>query len=462
MIIGQTGGYTWDTGSVFAAFEYYERDSLSGSDRDFASWDRRGRGGSDQRSRLASPGNIISGTTRYPLPAGSGEDLAPAQLVAGPPNLFDDGSFADLLPDQERSTFFLDARQDVGPVELWYQGFYTDRDFSERVAPASGQLRVPNTNAFFVAPAALGAATFVNVEYRFLAEDSRPELTGYEEAQQHAVGFGWDIGAKWQLGGYASFSRNDGFQSRGAITNGAALTAALASNNPATAFNPYGDGSSNVQRIPQLVDIIIANRDTSAESSNDDYSLKADGPIFTLPGGEVRLAVGLERHEQTFEQKLVATNVLASGDPTIKNIKNERDFDSYFAEALVPIFSADNATTGLHRLDLSLAVRHDDYSDFGTTTNPKYGLTWGPTESCHAACHLRHLVPRTLAGGHERADPQHLHPEPDRSRLGGPASRAASSTTAGDRRCSPRRPTPCPSAWTGCRRKACCRASARR
>lgn len=380
-VFGQTGGYTWDGGSVFAAFEHYDRGALAGRDRDFATWDRRARGGTDARSTLASPGNIVNGTTRFPLPAGAGTGLTPAQLTAGTANRFDDGAFADLVPSQKRDTAFLDARHDFGAVEIWYQGFFTDRDFEERVAPASGQLRVPNTNAFFVAPAALGAATFVNVEYRFLAEDANPRLVGTERAYQNAAGFGWELGADWNLDGYASLSRNHGFQSRGAITNGAALTAALASNNPAVAFNPFGDGSSNVSRIPSTVDIIVASRDTTGWSTNKDYALKADGPLFALPGGQVRLAIGAERHEQEFKQRLIATNVLASGAATVKNIVNDRSFNSLFAEVYVPLVGAANGVAGVRRLDLSLAGRREDYSDFGTTTTPKVGLTWAPLDA---------------------------------------------------------------------------------
>src|SRR5690606_7975430 len=142
-----------DGGSLFAAFEHYERDRLPASERAYASSDRRARGGSDARSRLASPGNIVSGTTRYPLPPGDGVGLTPADLNAGAPNLYDDTLAGDLLPKQERNTFFVDARHRFGRWDAWYQGWFSDRDFEERVAPASGQLRVPSTNPWFVAPA---------------------------------------------------------------------------------------------------------------------------------------------------------------------------------------------------------------------------------------------------------------------------------------------------------------------
>jgi iron complex outermembrane receptor protein len=381
IVASQNFGLTWDGGSLFAAFEHYARDRLAAADRDFATSDRRARGGSDARSTLASSGNIVDGTTRYALPGGDGVGLTPGDLTAGAPNRYDDVAAADLLPKQERNTFFVDARHQFGEWDLWYQGWFSDRDFDERVAPASGQLRVPNTNPWFVAPAELGSPESVNVEYRFLNEDANPELTGDEKAYQNAVGFGVDLGVEWRLEGYANFSKSNGFQRRGAITNGAALSAALRSSDPATAFNPFGDGSFNVTNNPALVDVIIANRDTDATSETQDFSVKADGPLFDLPAGSVRLAVGVEHHENTFEQTLTATNVLASGAATVKNIENERDNLATFAELYVPIVGSEQGVSGVHSLALSLAGRYEDYSDFGETTNPKVGLTWQPVET---------------------------------------------------------------------------------
>ena len=383
-IASQNLGYTWNGGSLFAAIEHNERDNLPGADRDFASTDRRGRGGSDARSTLASPGNILSGTTRYPLPSTNGIDVAPSQLNAGSANVFDDGSFADLLPDQKRTSLFLSAHQTFGRFDAWYQGWYSRRKFTERVAPASGQLRVPSTNAWFVAPAALGTPSTVTVEYRFLAEDSDPRLTGHENAQQNAVGLTFDAGHDWQIQAYANLSANHGFQRRGAITNGAALTQALASSDPATAFNPFGDGTFNVTNNPGLVDIIIANRDTYGTSTARDYALKADGPLFALPGGLVRFAAGVERHDNEFRQRLDANNVLASGEVTTKRVLNRRHNVAEFAELFVPIVGEPNAVKGVRELSLSLAGRREEYSDFGSTTDPKVGITFRPIESLTA------------------------------------------------------------------------------
>jgi iron complex outermembrane receptor protein len=390
IIASQTYGTGWDGGSLFAAYEHNFRSSLSGADRaEFSSQDRTSRGGTDVRSFLSQPGNICSaaatcgaGATRYPLPNTNGVGLTPAGLPAGPGNRFDEGTFADLLPEQNRDTIFADIRQELGAFEFWYQGFYTRRQFEELVAPASGSLTVPNTNPWYVQPTGItmpGSGTpRVTVEYRFLAEDPDPKLEGWENARQHALGFNLDTIGDWEVDTYASFSLSRGFQRREAITNGAALTAALNSSNPATAFNPFGNGSFNLTNNPALVDIIMANRDTYGTSMSNDYAIKADGSLFALPGGDLRMAFGYERHDTKFSQLLNATNVAADGSNTSKSVLNERHVNSLFTELFVPIVGADNALPGIDRLELSLAGRLDEYSDFGDTKNPKVGIVYGP------------------------------------------------------------------------------------
>jgi iron complex outermembrane receptor protein len=58
-----------------------------------------------------------------------------------------------------------------------------------------------------------------------------------------------------------------------------------------------------------------------------------------------------------------------------------RDVKSVFGELVIPLFGPDNATTLFRELTVSLAGRYDDYSDFGSTTNPKVGVTWKPFDA---------------------------------------------------------------------------------
>lgn len=91
--------------------------------------------------------------------------------------------------------------------------------------------------------------------------------------------------------------------------------------------------------------------------------------LFALPGGAVSAAFGLDLRKETylFDSSPGATaNINGTSSPAgLPEAK--RDVRAALAELQVPI---------IKNLELQLAVRHDRYSDFGATTNPKAGLRW--------------------------------------------------------------------------------------
>ena len=114
------------------------------------------------------------------------------------------------------------------------------------------------------------------------------------------------------------------------------------------------------------LDPLRVQRNDASQSSID---IVADGSLFTMLGGEVRLAVGSAYRDEDF------SFVNSSG--TI-NIEEEREVWAAFAELYVPVIGDQNAIPGIERLELNASVRHDDYSDFGAATNPKIGVLWSP------------------------------------------------------------------------------------
>jgi len=106
--------------------------------------------------------------------------------------------------------------------------------------------------------------------------------------------------------------------------------------------------------------------------------LKGDGTLFELPGGAARLAVGGSYREDD----LISTRVwLIPANGRQVRADDARQVASAFAEFHVPIVGAKQGFTWARRIDLSLAGRYDDYSDFGSTTNPKAGIVWSPVDS---------------------------------------------------------------------------------
>lgn len=114
------------------------------------------------------------------------------------------------------------------------------------------------------------------------------------------------------------------------------------------------------------------------KSESDLWSIdgKVDGSVFSLSGGEVKLAVGFNYREETFLHRIVAS---VFGNEGVSAEDNRR-VSSAFGEVFIPFVGADNRWPGAERLELTLAGRYDNYSDFGSTFNPKVGLLWSPTD----------------------------------------------------------------------------------
>ena len=105
------------------------------------------------------------------------------------------------------------------------------------------------------------------------------------------------------------------------------------------------------------------------------YSAQADGKVITLPAGDLKAVVGTERRE---EYVAFPGNVLGGQIwPTLP----QRNIDSFFAEARLPVFSARQKLPLLYQVDLNAAVRTERYSDFGRSTKPRYGIGWRPFQS---------------------------------------------------------------------------------
>ena len=98
--------------------------------------------------------------------------------------------------------------------------------------------------------------------------------------------------------------------------------------------------------------------------------LTADGPIASVGGGAMRLAAGVQWRDEEF-----APDVL--GNAGASN-QLQRQIGVGYAELLVPLVGAGNRRSGIESLELSAAGRFEHFSDFGSTADPKFGLSWSP------------------------------------------------------------------------------------
>jgi iron complex outermembrane recepter protein len=93
-------------------------------------------------------------------------------------------------------------------------------------------------------------------------------------------------------------------------------------------------------------------------------NLKADGPLFEIGGGFSRAAVGVSFREESLQAEQQFAGRLS------------RTVKSAFTEVFVPIISPSAERDA--RLEISASGRYDEYSDVGSTFNPKVGLLWSP------------------------------------------------------------------------------------
>jgi iron complex outermembrane receptor protein len=108
---------------------------------------------------------------------------------------------------------------------------------------------------------------------------------------------------------------------------------------------------------------------TDGESRLLEADVLANGSLFPISGGSIKAAVGADFRREQFGAD--TSPGIDTGSPT-----EHRNVSSTFVEMVVPI--AGDVGPGLQRLDASAAVRNDDYSDFGSSTNFKFGAAWTP------------------------------------------------------------------------------------
>ncbi len=136
--------------------------------------------------------------------------------------------------------------------------------------------------------------------------------------------------------------------------------------------NPWSVDGSQTQAA---MDAIEATKYRGAFQTGKTTMTQLDGTIsgelFDLLAGKLAMAAGFDfrRESYMYSQDVAAEPILLS--PGNDNMpKASRDVKALFAEFIVPVTKD---------LEVQLAVRRDDYSVIGATTNPKIAFRYQPT-----------------------------------------------------------------------------------
>jgi iron complex outermembrane receptor protein len=410
-------GFANEKFHIMVTGNYMHRNPLADVDRDFSeSADHRRQGGLDLRSVRSNPGTIFfSGNAMFPdgvvavPPGGNGRTNVPG---------FDPNTYflPGILPDGNfRNRFdFNKYTELISETERWggYLSFgYTLFDWSDKSAPSDGKEakafvpRVGPKLEFF------GEAGYQSIKSVTRVAPTPPDSAGdniFVPATNPYNPFGEDVQFLWRaveagprrdrvetddyryLGGlrlselpknwtaevaFLYTEDNVVDHSYGGFLSVAKVQAALNDTNPATALNIFGDGQgiNNPNTIKGLV--IKPRNDGIAYIYGEDF--KANGEVFDLPAGPIKLAIGGEYREEALAQRTsepLGTIVGFGGAGS----DGDRDVRSLFYEFAIPVTSDKWNIPGVRKLEFSIAQRYDDYSDFGNVTKPKFGFAWKP------------------------------------------------------------------------------------
>ena len=131
---------------------------------------------------------------------------------------------------------------------------------------------------------------------------------------------------------------------------------------------------------PEMLTYLQRDAKSRSEGSMDSYQFNITGDLFETDAGVIKAAFGAEyRSEHAIydaskmdeDGDRIFQGGLADTNPPEVNITE------FYGEVVIPLLS-DVSMAKLLEVDMS--ARYSDYSDFGTTTTPKFGLKWQPIE----------------------------------------------------------------------------------
>jgi iron complex outermembrane receptor protein len=185
-------------------------------------------------------------------------------------------------------------------------------------------------------------------------QDNTTDFARYLAGVKGTAG-NWD----WETAAMASTSKVESHNTAGLL---------------ATPFiNAYKNGQyifGNAAGNSNLLNSIMTDSVNGFESSLYQIDGKVSGELFNLPAGAVGVAAGAEARREklvTSPDPLSVQGELYHQAQIPPGYSNSRTIKSVYAEMTVPV---------LKSVEAQLALRHDRYSDYGTSTTPKVGVKW--------------------------------------------------------------------------------------
>ena len=183
---------------------------------------------------------------------------------------------------------------------------------------------------------------------------------------------------KWYWDVNAVYGINDAHQLFTGNLNAAKLTQALGPLAGCTGdcvpFNVFGGAGSITPAMLKFV--TFDERDKSSQRLAD-FTANVSGDLFELPAGPVGIAIGYEHRDQyaSYDPDPIIVAGLGADVPT-SPARGGFNVDEFYGELHVPILKD---IPFIEKLEFDGAVRHSNYSSFGSNTTYTASGLWKPT-----------------------------------------------------------------------------------
>ena len=187
---------------------------------------------------------------------------------------------------------------------------------------------------------------------------------------------------KWYWDVNAVLGLNDAHQLFTGNVNAANLAQALGPVSQCTGacvpFNIFGGaavgGAGSI--TPAMLDFVTFDERDKSQQNLADFTANLSGSLFTLPAGDVGVAIGYEHRYQkaSYDPDPIIVAGLGADVPTQPS-RGQFNVDEVYGELRVPILAH---TPFFESLEFSGAVRHSNYSTFGSNTTFTASGLWKP------------------------------------------------------------------------------------
>jgi iron complex outermembrane receptor protein len=391
-VLAGFGSLAKDGWNVYGGFNYRKQEPMLGTERDFMKTSYIPERGFSGLSPTTFPANYTQSSTgvntnptwpacQPPLSI-STPGVAPPVGLSGSICGADTQGFTTVVPDQEQWSGILKGSLALGQnhtASIEY--FFSRNTLFRTIAPSpEGGLTMTPANPFYpgkgitpITDTRLDPTAPISISWRTTVlgarENEQVNDTQRAVAALEGVIAGWDyqLAALWS-NAQVQVGFGGGY---GAIT---ALRNGMSGSNGAPYLNPFGDQTP--EGLAFLQSTAIRGTLQDMESTLSSLTAVASRQFGNLPGGPMSIGLGAEFRK---EDNVYTTDVAKASQTTSSGLagqaplrEGDRDIWAVALEMSFPV---------LKNLEIGASVRFDDYSDFGSTTNPKVSFKYTPMQN---------------------------------------------------------------------------------